>query len=233
MSESSKAFADFAEGSYSWRFIERPALDRALPPSAYSEAAKILDIGCGSGRVISYHIQRGALQEHITGIEPDEPSVALCRQRFPNARLITQKVQDVELEKASVDIVSAQLSLRYVDDIAFARVLDHTYQALRPGGLFFLLDAHPARYGINEGFEAYFKEGPRAVATPWGGHETYFYRTIGTYVTSVASSGFKIESLDECPIADEGTAEAYSVDFARYNASPARFAILATKLPAN
>lgn len=229
MSERSEAFAAFAEGSYSWQFIERPALDRAIPARMYNDSTKILDIGCGSGRVIDYHIVRGAAEANITGVDHDHKSIELSRKRFPNARFIQQEIQATEFEEASLDIVTAQLTLRYLDSVELASLFTKIAPALRKDGLFLLLDVHPARYGLSDGFENYFEEGWREVGTPWGGSERYFYRTIGTYATTLAKSGFTIASLDECPIAEEGMSEAHSKDLARYNVSPARFAILATK----
>ncbi|MBI1856718.1 class I SAM-dependent methyltransferase [Candidatus Saccharibacteria bacterium] len=229
MSERSEAYAAFAEGSYSWRFIERPALDRAIPASAYSDSTKILDIGSGSGRVIGYHIARGAVEANVTGVDPDHKSVELSSNRFPQARFIEQKIQDIELEDASLDIVSAQLSLRYLDNTELATLCGKVALALRGDGMFFLLDVHPTRYGVSDGFDKYFQEGLREVDTPWGGSETYFYRTLGTYVTTLSKAGLRIVSLDECPVTQEGMNEAHSKDFARYSMSPARFAILAAK----
>lgn len=229
MSDRSEAYAAYAEGSYSWQFIERPALDHAIPEDAYNESTKILDIGSGSGMIIDYHIARGAIEANITGVDPDHKSIEISSERFPHATFTEQRIQDIALEEDSLDIVSAQLSLRYLDNSELATLSEKIAGALRKGGLFFMLDVHPARYGTSDGFEAYFHEGLREIGTPWGGSETYFYRTIGTYITTLARAGLTIISLDECPIAQEGKSKAYSEDFARYSVSPARFAILATQ----
>lgn len=93
-----------------------------------------------------------------------------------------------------------------------------------------MLDAHPVRYGLTDGFENYFEEGLRKVETPWGGHERYYYRTMATYAQALIDSGLRITKFDECPIVKEGRAPEYATDFSRYNVSPARFSMTAIKV---
>ncbi|HSX07348.1 MAG TPA: class I SAM-dependent methyltransferase [Candidatus Saccharimonadales bacterium] len=229
MSEKSKAYTDFASKSFSWNFIERPALDRAIPYDVYTRQAAILDIGCGPGRVVDYHIRRGATEANITGIDPNPEHISTSMGRFPNAHFITQGAQDARLQAASFDVVTAQLSLRYLQNGELATLFGKVAGALRPRGLFFMLDSHPVRDGLRDGLDHYFDEGQREVATPWGGSETYHYRTMSTYINTLVESGLVVAGLDECPIAQEGRAEIYASDLAYYNGAPARFAILATK----
>jgi len=229
MSAGSKAYANFAESSFSWKFIERLALDRALPESAYDEHTRILDIGSGSGRVIDYHIQKGAREANMVGIDPDKESINIARQRFPHTLFLLQKAQDLELESSAFDIVTAQLVLRYLDNGELLTLIKKVSTALREGGVFFILDVHPARYGVTDGFDQYFQEGPRSVNTPWGGSEKYYYRTLATYARTVINAGLHLVMLDECPIAEGVTDGEYSKGYARYSVSPARFAMLAKK----
>lgn len=223
-----EAFAKFAPESYSWKFIEKPALDRAIPGEAYTPFTRILDIGSGSGRIIDYHVRRGGLQENIAGIDPHEESVQRTRRLFPGANFVIQRAQDIDLGTESFDIVTAQLSLRYLDNKELATVARRVARALGNRGLFLLLDVHPARYGFDDGFENYFEEGLREVATPWGGSEQYYYRTMATYAQTLIDAGFYITRFDECSIAKEGFRPEHAVEHARYSVSPARFAITAS-----
>jgi|GEM_PF-1811619 len=229
MTTNSEAFAAFADNSYSWRFIEEPAFDRAIGPSAYMDAPYILDVGSGHGRVVDYHIRRGATAVNIWGVEPDSESVEKSRQRFPEVNFIEQTIQETPFAPNSFDIVTAQLSLRYLSDGELAVTCNKLARSLRPGGLFFMLDAHPVRYGMQDGFDRYFHEGNREVATPWGGHERYYYRTLATYTNTLIRAGFTFARLDECPIAEAGKTADHAKEHARYAVSPARFAIQATK----
>jgi len=225
-------YAAFADTSYSWRFIEQPALDRALPDDVYTAAPKVLDIGSGPGRTIGYHVGRGALASRITGVEPNAQHIAKAQERFPLVRFINQKIQDVTLEPDSFDLVTAQLSLRYLDNTELADTCRNVASALRPGGLFFLLDAHPSNHVVTrsyEGLKNYFEEGVRWVDTPWKEPESYHYRTLGTYMNTVIDAGFNLKYVDECPIADAGRHPDFEADLGHYAISPVRFAVLGMK----
>lgn len=223
------SFARFASESYSWKFIEKPALDRAIPGEMYTLSTRILDIGSGSGRVVDYHIQRGALQENIAGIDPSEENIQIARQLFPRVNFIIGRAQGIDFGVESFDVVTAQFSLRYFDNNELAALTSKVARALGSTGIFLMLDAHPVRCGISDGLKHYFREGRRTVATPWGGEETYFYRTLATYAQALINAGFHITKVDECPIVEAGVRPEYNADYAKYYYSPARFAMTAMK----
>jgi SAM-dependent methyltransferase len=228
MSETSRAYAEFAEESFSWQFIERPALDRALPDHLYLPEVSVLDIGSGSGRIIAYHEARGAHEANISAVEPDDTSIAICRQRFPHALLSHENVQDAELATNRFDIVTAHLSLQYLYDAELLITARHIRSSLKEEGFFYMLAPHPARLSVQDGYDRYFDEGVREVSTPWGSKEEYFYRTIGSYINTFVQAGLNVVGLDECPIA-EGASETNPDTFADYNVSPSRFALLCQK----
>lgn len=224
-----EAYANFAEGSFSWRFIEQPAFDRALPDDAYRPDARILDIGSGSGRVVNYHIQRGASEANVLGIDPEDASIDMTTERFPQARFIHQKAQNAVLPPR-IDITTAVLALRYLDNNDLSRTVERVAKAMAPGALFFMLDAHPDRIALDDGFYRYFQEGWRTIEQPWGGIENYYYRTIGSYTKILRRAGLEITSVDPCPIAiPEGMADEHTDEFANYSRSLARFAVTAIK----
>jgi SAM-dependent methyltransferase len=227
MSETSQAFADFADESYSWKFIERPALTRCIPGRLYTESARVLDIGSGSGRVVSYHVGRGVLAQNITGVEPDEDLVDIASRRTPGAQFARSRIQDFTLRPNSFDIVTAQLSLQYRDTDELADLFRKVSAALIPGGLFCTVNGRPARHQITEGFEDYFTEEWKETTTPYGSVEPYYYRTIQTHLNTMINAGLSVVRFDECRIA-EGAREANSEEYANYSQSPARFAIAAT-----
>jgi SAM-dependent methyltransferase len=228
---SDNSYAEFARNSYSWHYIERPALDRAIPDSAYTDKTTVLDIGSGPGRIIAYHMDRGVAAVNLTGVEPRAKHVAVARKIFPLVRFISEKIQDTVLAPEAFDIVTAQLSLRYLDNTELADTCRNVASALRPGGRFFLLDAHPSNHVVTKshGLENYFEEGVRYIDTPWKEPESYYYRTLGTYVNTVIDSGLTLARMDECPISDSGWRPALEADLAHYAISPVRFAVLAMK----
>lgn len=229
MSETSQSFAAFADESYSWRFIERPALTRCIPERLYTESARVLDIGSGSGRIVDYHIGRGVLAQNIIGVEPDADLVDIASRRIPGAHFAQNRIQDFTLQPDSFDIITAQLSLQYLDTDELADLFHKVSAALIPDGLFCTVNGHPARHQITEGFEDYFTEEWKETTTPYGSVEPYYYRTIQTHLNAMVNAGLSVVRFDECRIAD-GAREANPDEYANYSQSPARFAVAATIL---
>ncbi|MDZ7785939.1 MAG: class I SAM-dependent methyltransferase [Candidatus Saccharibacteria bacterium] len=228
MNDYGRKYAEFAKESFSWRYIERPALERVLPGDAYSDETEVLDIGCSAGRVVDFHLRTSCRESNVTGIDPDETTIEMAKENFPEATFINKRIQDVDLADRTYDIVTAQLSLRYLDNSELAQVLGSVASSLKPNGIFVMLDTHPARHALTDGFERYSEEGVRTAATPWGGSESFYYRTISTYINSIIEASLSIGRFDECPIESEAK-EDYPDEYKRYNRSPARFMIMARK----
>ena len=94
-----------------------------------ASAARILDVGCGTGRWARELIDRGY---QLTGIEPAPAMAALALEDVPSMRLVAATAETADLPAASFDAALAMGSLQYCDDpvAAFARVHDW----LVPGG---------------------------------------------------------------------------------------------------
>jgi SAM-dependent methyltransferase len=102
----------------------------ALP----APGARILDVGCGTGRWARDLIDRGY---ELTGIEPAPAMVARAAERVPAMRLLARPVETTDLTAESFDAALAMGSLQYCEDptAAFARIHDW----LVPGGVFCVL----------------------------------------------------------------------------------------------
>ncbi len=98
---------------------------RALRLARLQPGERLLDIGCGDGRVLSVAAQAGAL---VTGVETDEELVSVARQHLADDRLdgtvIHGDAFDIDLE---ADVVFAYLSP------AILQRLRPRLQAARPG----------------------------------------------------------------------------------------------------
>ena len=99
-----------------------------------ASAARILDVGCGTGRWARELIDRGY---QLTGIEPAPAMAARALEDVPSMRLVAATAETADLPAASFDAALAMGSLQYCDDpvAAFARVHDW----LVPGGVFCVL----------------------------------------------------------------------------------------------
>lgn len=94
---------------------------------------RVLDLGCGTGRITVALAQRG---HAVTGIDPAAASLERLRAR-PGAEAVT--VLEGYADRAPSDsfeaaLMSAHVAQFIVDDVQWAQALGHLHRALVPGG---------------------------------------------------------------------------------------------------
>jgi SAM-dependent methyltransferase len=57
--------------------------------------AKVLDLGCGSGRPVAQHMAQQSL--HVTGVDSSPTMISLCRSRLPNHEWIVADMRGLSL----------------------------------------------------------------------------------------------------------------------------------------
>ena len=62
-----------------------------------------MDIGCGTGTFLALAKRYGW---NLTGIEISEKLSEKCKQNVPEARIITKRFEDVDLEEVSTQLVA-------------------------------------------------------------------------------------------------------------------------------
>jgi SAM-dependent methyltransferase len=142
-------------GANSWR---RTVVDRALHSFQIDvcHSARVLDIGCGTGEVLSY------LPPHVdyVGFDRNAAYIASAQKRYSNrkARFVCDELtEDYDSQETGFDIILALGLLHHLDD-AMAETLFHTAkQRLQPGGFLLTLDplystvqSNVARYIISK-----------------------------------------------------------------------------------
>ncbi len=109
------------------------------------EGLKILDAGCGSGRIM---VPIARLGHHFTGIDYHRDSLRLAQKNLDavgvKAELIEKSVLDAlsKMDDASFDAAMAIESI-FVDE-QYESILKHLARVVRPGGLLFI--THRTRY---------------------------------------------------------------------------------------
>ena len=100
-------------------------------------ADRVLELGCGAGRLSGYLIEAA---RSFVGIDVADAMVAYCADRYPGGAFQVRDIRDVAAFGAgSFDAIVAPFNvIDVVGDAERATVLDGIHDVLPPGGLFIL-----------------------------------------------------------------------------------------------
>jgi ubiquinone/menaquinone biosynthesis C-methylase UbiE len=106
------------------RLVERLGLD---------EGARVLDVGCGTGRLARWIAERLGSRGSVVGLDPLEHRISVARSHGGAARFEVGRAEDLgAFEDRSFDAVCLSSVLHWVSDKA--RALAEARRVLRPGG---------------------------------------------------------------------------------------------------
>jgi ubiquinone/menaquinone biosynthesis C-methylase UbiE len=97
----------------------------------------ILDIGCGTGRLLR-RMQARWPAAHLAGVDLAEGMLAQARAGTPAATFYLAPAEHLPLEDGSADLVTSTTSFHHWSD--HAQGVREAVRVLRPGGLFILAD---------------------------------------------------------------------------------------------
>lgn len=99
-------------------------------------AARVLDIGCGTGGNLLDLIRLGFRPSNLTGVELQEERLAEAKRRLPvDVQLIAADALDVAFEPAAFDVVVLfTVFTSILDDHYRQRLAAHVWTAVKPGG---------------------------------------------------------------------------------------------------
>ncbi len=134
--------------------------DLVLTLAGHSERARVLDVGCGTGKAAVGFARRGAA---VVGVEPNEAMAAVARRHlgaFPGCTVVSSRFEDWDGRAGSADVVTAGQAWHWVDqDVGLATAA----RVLGPGGVLALFWNAPRPEGTNlfeEVAAAYGREVP-------------------------------------------------------------------------
>jgi ubiquinone/menaquinone biosynthesis C-methylase UbiE len=103
-----------------------------------AEPKSILDVGCGTGRLLrAAHVRWPNAQ--LIGVDPAEGMIEVAGQLAPGITFSVGSAQALPIPDASVNVVLSTLSFHHWGDQAAG--IREVARVLRPGGRFFLADA--------------------------------------------------------------------------------------------
>lgn len=223
--EQAQEYSHFADSSFSWLYLEKPVLDKVLAPFT-NKHPKILDAGCGSGRVLRYLLSRNINSNDIVGVDICEDMLAIARKNAPNVTTVRSDLVTISL-KSHFDLILCTHVLHYLDSNDYKRALRNLYKLLNPDGTLLLVLTHPVRT-TRHNLENYFLRDWIVDHTPWGTNSPLFLRPISDMVNEVIRTGFTVKSLEE-PSVPAGAEKSDPHNYAKYSCCPSRIAVIAIK----
>jgi SAM-dependent methyltransferase len=106
--------------------------DHALLPLG---ERRILDVGCGTGRLIGTLLELGARPDRLVGIDLVADHIEIARRSYPDVSLICGDAEDLEVPPGSFDVVVASTVFTSIlDDATALNLAGAMRRALKPGG---------------------------------------------------------------------------------------------------
>jgi SAM-dependent methyltransferase len=103
---------------------------------------RILDVGCGTGVFLEKAIDAGL---EAVGLDASPEMISIASRRVGSDRVRVGRMQEIAERDSYDGIVSLSWSFNYVSSFGEAKeVLNHFFDALRPGGRLILQIAHAA-----------------------------------------------------------------------------------------
>ncbi len=98
---------------------------------------RILDVGCGEGRLVHQMVEAGAV---VSGIDPLEPAITRARSAIAGARFFVGGAENLPFENASFDVVVMVNALHHVPLALMARALGEAVRVVAPQGMLIVLE---------------------------------------------------------------------------------------------
>lgn len=176
---------DYGLEPNAFQTLEAPALERLLPDVS---GRRVLDVGCGKGRVSRLALARGAARAVACDLAP---AMLFDRRalRSPKLARLAAGLPALPFRSQSFDVTVCALVLGHVKDLDAA--LAAIAATLRPGGWLVLSDFHP--YATLRGWERTFEDPQTGETCAIAQHAHRF----ADYQRGCARLGLDWEALEE------------------------------------
>lgn len=133
-----KELADYWDNKWTEYNESEPNLFAVKLVDLYSskEKPKLLDLGCGDGRDVSYFVKNGF---NVSTLDIANKSVSKIKEKFgEQVNASCQDIRDLQFKNSSFDIIYAHLTLHYFTDEETTKIFDKIYDLLNKDGIFFV-----------------------------------------------------------------------------------------------
>ncbi len=98
---------------------------------------KVLDLGCGTGRMTMNLVKFGAA---VTGVDVSEEMLNLARKKCRAAEFVLANSENLPFEEGSFDVVVASFLIVHLKGLE--KTFDEVYRVLKPGGVFIVTNVN-------------------------------------------------------------------------------------------
>jgi ubiquinone/menaquinone biosynthesis C-methylase UbiE len=153
--------------------------------------ARVIDLGCGTGRIGAWLRDHGARE--VVGIDVSREMLERATTRRVYATTVLAPVTSTGLADATFDGATCCMVLDHVADLAgfFAEA----HRLLRPGGWLAVVDFHP--FFMMRGVPTHFADGENQVAIENHVHALRDFFKLGI------AAGFSVDEFEERFVTDE------------------------------
>lgn len=109
----------------------------ALAAEIVYQPASILDVGCGTGKLLR-QTRTYWPEAQLIGVDPANGMIEMAKRLTPNATFFTGMAESLPLQDASIDLALSTVSFHHWQDQAAG--IGEIARVLRPGGYFLLVD---------------------------------------------------------------------------------------------
>ena len=165
-----------------------------IPLLATIPAARVLDIGTGTGRYAVRLAKQGA---QVMGLDQSQAMLAIAHQNATHAGVQVQLQQhsleeELPCKSYSFDLVIAALVLCHIED--WTGFASEAYRVLRPGGHILVTDFHPEV--IAAGWRTRFDTDDEIYHLPTAQH------TVADYPMVLRDAGFQVQTVQDKLVRD-------------------------------
>jgi ubiquinone/menaquinone biosynthesis C-methylase UbiE len=127
------------EDSWMQRVFFDPAHQAVLALAAkfVQQPASVLDVGCGTGKLLRQARTRWP-EAQLIGVDPANGMIETAKRLTPNATFFPGMAEALPLQDTSVDLALSTISFHHWQDQAAG--IREIARVLRPGGYFLLVD---------------------------------------------------------------------------------------------
>jgi ubiquinone/menaquinone biosynthesis C-methylase UbiE len=121
------------------RLAARASGEEELVAHLPDEVHRILDLGCGDGRLAALVLDAEPGATEAIGLDTSVPMLDLARQRFadePRVRLLEHDLREPLPDLGSFDVVTAGFAIHHLAHVRKQGLFAEIAAILRPGGVF-------------------------------------------------------------------------------------------------